>query len=398
MRQSIFAASALLAIALAAMQPGPVTAQSSAFSPRVLVNGSSITHYEYEQRLRFMRLLNAPGDLVKESETTLIDDRLRLAEAKRMKIVVSPEQIRQGMEEFSMRFEMPLEEFIKIIEANGVAAETYRDFVHAGMAWREVVRATFGPTALAGIYEPEVDRALSTLTQKSAARVLLSEILLPTSKRVLATELATSLRGEASFAAAARQHSIAETAADGGRSGWRSVAGLPEAVLRAIGNLQDGQVSAPVRLADGRYAIYLMRDSETIERLAARNIAVDHARLVFGGAGTPAAAAELAKIHADVQTCMDLNEFSGELTRQTVLQSELGGDTAARLAALDENEYATYVSGGNQVVLMLCSRRVDSTTEADRDTIRGRLAEGRVSENAELYLQRLRSNAFIRKP
>lgn len=399
MRQSLFAASALLSLMLAASQPGPVMAQTSAFSPRILVNGKAVTHYEFEQRLRFMRLLNAPGDALKEAENTLIDDRLRLAEAERLKIRISPAEIQAGMEEFSGRFEIPLEEFIKIIEANGVASETFRDFVHSGVAWRSVVRQRFGPGAIASVYEPEIDRALSSpLVQKGAMRVLLSEIILPTSQKVQAFELSQSLRGEAAFAAAARSHSVGETAADGGRTGWKNVITLPETLIATLQGLSPGGVSAPVRLSDGRYGIFLLRRMENLERLTPRHIAIDHARLAIGPAGAPATEAVLAKIRADVDTCTDLNGFAGELTRETVVQSSLPSDLAGRLAVLDENEMTSYVAGGNQIVLMLCSSQVESEGEVARETVRTRVAESRVSTQAELYLQQLRSNAYIRKP
>lgn len=397
MRQTLVAATALLAAMLAVAQPGPAGAQSSAFAPKVMVDGKVITFYEYDQRLRFMTLLNAPGDLRTEAEKSLIEDRLRMIAAERLKIRIAPRQIADGMAEFAGRFEMEPEEFITILEQNGVAAATFRDFVHAGLAWRNVVQAKFGPGALASIYEPEVDRAMSALTQRGTTRVLLSEIIIPASRRNLANELSTTLRGEAAFAAAAREHSIGTTAAEGGRADWRNLAVLPQAVVESLHGLQAGQVSAPARLPDGRYAVYLLRQIEQREALTAQTTAVDYARLALAGAGTPATEAALANLRARVAACNDLYAW-GDVTRQTVAQSALPGDVAARLATMDENEIQIYAAGGSQIVLMLCSRRVASEGDPDRNTVRARLAEQRVVGEAELYLQQLRSNAHIRRP
>lgn len=397
MRQTLVAATALLAAMLAVAQPGPAAAQSSAFAPKVLVDGKVITFYEYDQRLRFMTLLNAPGDLPREAEKSLIEDRLRLIAAERLKIRVTPAQIQAGMAEFAGRFEMPPEEFVAILEQNGVAGATFRDFVHAGIAWREVVRAKFGPKALASIYEPEIDRAMSALTQKGTTRLLMSEIILPASKKNQAAELSASLRGEGAFAAAARQHSLGPTAAEGGRVDWRNAAVLPQQVIGVLSGMQPGQVSAPVRLPDGRYAIYLLRQVEQRDRLSPQATAVDYARLVLAGAGTPATEATVASLRARVGACNDLYAWEG-VQRQTVAQSALPGDVAARLAGLDENEMAVYAAGGSQVVLMLCSRRVAGEGEPDREAVRSRLAEQRVVGESDLYLQQLRSNAHIRRP
>lgn len=398
MRQTLAAATAFLAFTLAASQPIPASAQNTPFAPRVMVNDKSITFYEYDQRLRFMTLLNAPGDLAKEAERTLIDDRLRLETAQRLKIRIAPKAIETGMAEFAARFELPLEKFIEILQANGVVAETFRDFVHAGLAWREVVKAKFGPTALASIYEPEVDRAMGAAAQASVNRALLSEIELRTDDRNLANELSRSLKGEAAFAAAARRHSLATTAADGGRTGWRDAASMPMQILAAIEGLKPGQVSAPIRLPEGRYGIYLMRDIELGKKVVPQNTSVDYARLMVGPAGDPATNAAIARLRSAVDNCLDLNGEPGQLTRQTTLQSQLPGDVATALAALDDNEITTFSAGGAAGILMLCARRIDSATEPHRDTIRGRLAEARVGGQADLYLQQLRSNAHIRKP
>ena len=399
MRLTHVTASAALALVLALAAPGPSDAQARGpFAPRVTVNGAVITQYEYDQRLRFMTLLNAPGDLVKEAEKTLIEDRLRLAAAQRMKIRLTPQQIESGMTEFASRFEMPLEEFVAILTENGVAAETYRDFVQAGLAWREVVRARFGPQAAASIFEPEVDRALSVLTQKGSTRVLLSEILLPASRQVLAQELSQSLRGEGAFAAAARQHSLGPSAQDGGRVDWRNAAALPQAVVAALEGLTPGRVSVPVRLADGRYALYLLRQIVLRDRVTPQNTAIEYAWLVIPGAGTAAGDARLAQVRQRVDRCNDLNAFDGQLTRETVVQTRLAAELAGRLAALAENERAVYTEGGAHMVLMLWSRRIAGEGEPDRDTVRSRLVESRVASQAELYLAQLRSNARISRP
>ena len=105
-----------------------------------------------------------------------------------------------------------------------------------------------------------------------------------------------------------------------------------------------------------------------------------------------------AQVQARVDRCNDLNAFPGELTRQTLAQSALPRDLAAMLDPLDDNEFTVYASGGAHVVLMLCSRRVLGEGEPDRDAIRARLAESRVTSQADLYLAQLKSNARIVRP
>lgn len=384
----------LLTVTLAS--PLRVEAQSSAFGARLYVDGRAITHYEYDQRLRFMRLLNAPGDLVKQAETTLIDDRLRLAEAAKLKIKLTPKQIEAGMAEFTARFQMPTDQFLNIINQNGVATETFRDFVHAGLVWRDVVRAKYGPTANALIYDAQVDNALSDLMTRGVSRVLLSEIILPSASRNQARELAASLKGESAFAAAARQYSISETAKDGGRLDWVNAAGLPQATLSALAQVGRGGVTPALPTNDGRLAIYLVRSIEEAASLTPATTGVDYAHMILPAGD--AALATVAKIRSDVRACNDLNAYFGQLTRQNVAQNKLPASVSGRLAALDRNEIAIWTENAQQHILMLCQRGVLSSGKPDSNAIKGRLVDAQVGGQAELYLQRLRTNAHIRRP
>src|SRR6056297_324606 len=81
------------------------------------------------------------------------------------------------MAEFAGRVDLTTEEFVARIAEAGVAEESFRDFVRAGVAWREVVRNRFGPRAQ--VTEAEVDRALSLTSRRGGAEALISEIILP---------------------------------------------------------------------------------------------------------------------------------------------------------------------------------------------------------------------------
>ena len=63
------------------------------------------------------------------------------------------------------------------LESDGVARETFRDFVYAGITWRNVLRAQFG--ARAQVTEEEVDRALALAAIEGGAQVLIAEIIIP---------------------------------------------------------------------------------------------------------------------------------------------------------------------------------------------------------------------------
>ena len=121
----------------------PAAAQE-AFAPAAFVNGRVISQYEVGQRVQFMTLMRQPGDIPALAMSSLIDDSLRRDAANRLEVASTTEEIQAAMTEFANRNKLPLEEFLAALNDGGVAPETLRDFVEAGLLWRAVIRAKFG--------------------------------------------------------------------------------------------------------------------------------------------------------------------------------------------------------------------------------------------------------------
>ncbi len=425
-----------LALAALAALVTPAMAQSSRFSPAFIVNDSAVTEYELDQRIRFLTILRAPGDLAAEAEKGLIEDRLRAQAAKAAGITLNDQQIAAGMAEFAGRANLDTEQFVQAIGQAGVAPETFRDFVAAGLAWREVVRSRFSPRIT--ITEAEIDRAMSVTAQRGAGpRVLLSEILIPTNPGNaaemgdLATELSGTIGSEAAFAAAARQYSAAPSRDAGGQIGWIPITNLPPQVRQVVAGLANGQVSPPVPLGNA-IGLFRLRGIQQGGEIAAANISVDYAQMLIPGGRTPEALAEAERVRGEVDTCDDLYRVAKgrpaeQLLRETRPLTEVPGDIAAELAGLDDNESSTALTRGNALVfLMLCKRSatlaagsapvvtdvsaptgegqpaIDPTLGfgqgPSRAQVRDELTNQRLAGFADGYLAELRANAIIRTP
>ncbi len=358
----------LISIALAALTSlaGPVTAQSGRFSPAITVNDSVITQYELEQRMLFLRILRAPGDVAEEARKGLIDDRLRAGAAEAAGITLSAEQVAAGMAEFAGRANLDTEQFVAAIGQGGVAPETFRDFVSAGLAWREAVRARFLPRIVIG--EADIDRALSVTAQRgSGPRVLLSEIILPLTPdtaadtRDLAEELTGSVGSAAAFANAARAYSAAPSRDEGGQLGWIPLTNLPPQLRQIVVQMGNGQVSPPVPLGNA-IAILRLNGIEQGGEIDPRNVTVDYAQYLIPGGRTEATLAEAARVRGEVDTCDDLYRAARHAPPENILREtrplpQVPGDIAAELARLDDNESSVALTRGNALVyLMLCRR------------------------------------------
>lgn len=396
---------ALVLPAGVAMPAGVAVAQSGAFAPVKIVNERVITQYELQQRILFMQLLRQPGDIPAESIKGLIDDRLRTYGAEVNGVTITEDNVRAGMEEFAARANLTAEQFITAVAQGGVEAETFRDFVTAGLVWREVVRARFGPTI--NISEAAVDRALANFVPTSAIAVSLSEIVLPASGAdrnsalALARKLKTELQAGGDFAETARAYSAGSTAGSGGQLPWQRLAQLPEDAAMAVRTLAAGQVSEPVVL-DDKVVIYLMREQRQDQITEQTATVVDYAEFMIPNDGN--AASQAAKIRSAVDTCDDLYTVAkglpaDRLTRQSLPQSQVPGDVSAALAMLDAGESSTALTrGGWRVFLMLCRRGAAPEDMPSRDEVRLQLTNQRLAAKAEIYLEELRSEAIIVDP
>ncbi|MFC7705034.1 peptidylprolyl isomerase [Plastorhodobacter daqingensis] len=393
----------LFTAALLALTPLPGAAQGL-FQTRAQVNDRIVTGYEVSQRAMFLEVLNTAGDLQQQALDALIEDRLRQDAAARLGITLTEAQLEAGMAEFAGRANMSTEEFVAALGQTGIAEETFSDFVAAGMLWREVVRARFAQRASTSVTEADIDRALSASSQRGAVRVLLSEIILPATPEFieqtapLAEEI-SQLRGSA-FADAARQFSAAQSREQGGQIDWLPLANLPPEIGAMFLTMQPGDVTPPITLGNA-IAIFQLRALEETRSTDPSAVEVEYARFLIPGTGA-AAQTLVAQIAAQVDSCVDLNRPAVGLspgqvvvTSQTVAQ--LPQDIGMELARLDANEISSSLTQGNDtLVLMLCHRRPILPEPPSRDAVREQIINQRLNGYADILMDELRADAFIR--
>ena len=386
----------ILATVLVLALPGLAIAQENPFAPVLRVGDRVITQYELTQRVLFLGVLNAPGDVTALAMEGLIEDRLRMAAADSFGIAVDPAAVQAGMEEFAARANLSAEELVKAIAPGGVEPETFRDFVEAGVTWREVMRAKFGGRI--PVSEAEIDRAIAAgVAAGGDVRVLLLEMSIPTNgdaaaALALANRLRAEIRTESGFAQAARLHSKAETAAAGGQLDWAALATLPDGVAARILALEKGGISEPIQ-TPGAVMLFYLRDITQGSGDGAALMAVDYATLQL----PPGVSIAAAQARAD--RCEDLFALARGLSdtavqRQTLPESQLPVALAGTLATLDAGEMA--LAGG--ALVMLCARLPQSAVPPSRDEVRSQLQNRKLAAQAANYLEELRSEAIITQP
>lgn len=392
----------LLGAALSLAQASAPAIAQDLFAPRLYINDQVITEYEVIQRALFLQILRAPGDPMEESLKALTEDRLRMAEAKRLGLKVSESEVMQGMEEFAGRANLTAEQLVGELQKVGIAPETFRDFVTAGLLWRQAVRARY--VGQITVTEADIDKAMQTAARPRALKVLASELVIPlqpgreAAAMDLANRLSAEIDSEAEFAAAARRHSAAPTAGRGGRLEWLPLANLPPAIAGQVLALGEGDVSAPIQVP-GAVVLFLLRDVAEDEKAEPLEVTVEYARYLL-----PDDPETIAAVKTSADTCLDLFDSGKglpeeQLAIETASMAEIPQDIGLELAKLDPGETSTALTrSGGRLLLMLCSRNLAGETPPTREEMRERVQNQKLEGLAIGYMAELKAAAIIREP
>jgi peptidyl-prolyl cis-trans isomerase SurA len=384
-------------LVLTAQEASAQNATKASFSPVKFVNNQAITGFELNQRMAFLKLLGFNGDLKNEAMTGLIDDRLRLAMAKSMGLSLSPEDVMAGMEEFASRGTLDAQGFLKAIGEQGIAPETFRDFVSAGLIWRRVISARYADSVL--ISEAAVDRALTNMIVTDAQTVTLAEIVLNagSDRRNQALALARNLQIDfikgRSFSDAVRAVSIGPTSGSGGTIAPKRLSELPNDVAVLVRGLAAGEISTPIILDDKLY-IYQMVENGSTPVAATGAPMVDYAQISLNGG-----AEAVADLRAKVDGCDDLYDYASKNGLTVTRNNRATAGALGVLQSLDAGEIAGPINGtSGPMAVMLCARGIDPQQTASRDELKLLLKNQRLAAMSEVFLSELRADALIRDP
>ncbi|KAG1715436.1 4-hydroxythreonine-4-phosphate dehydrogenase [Nymphon striatum] len=285
----------------------------------------------------------------------------------------------KGMEEFAGRANLTRQEFIQALGANGVEEQTFRDFVYAGLSWRQLVQARFAGRANAS--EGEIDRALSSGGGGSNVRVLISEIIMAAPPRQAEAVRAradniSQLRSESAFSAQARKYSATATRGNGGRLPWQNLSDLPPQLQPLILALAPGEVTAPLPIPNA-IALFQLRAIEETSYSAPEYAAIEYAAYYMAGGRSADTLAKARVLKSKAHTCDDLygaakGQPAKVLERGSKAPADIPTDIAFELSKLDQGEVSTALTRSNGetlVFLMLCGRTPKVAEDADREQV-----------------------------
>jgi len=153
---------------------------------KVIVNRVPITSYDIQRRVAFMKLQRRKGDLNSLAEAEMIDQALRMAEAQRLRIQITDEQVDGAYNNFAKSNKMQLKQLDGIMAQSGVTKSHFKEFIRSQMAWNQAISMRGRSGAGAMSEQDAVRRMLQQGGAKpSATEYMLQQVIfvVPASER-----------------------------------------------------------------------------------------------------------------------------------------------------------------------------------------------------------------------
>ncbi len=401
-----------------ALSMGPAWAQVDRIA--AVVNDEVITIRDVEGRLRMaMALSNIPDSpearrrILPQVMRKMIDERLQLKEAERLKIAMTPAEIDNGIAFIEQQNRQPKGSLLRGLATAGVDPAAVRDQVRADLLWMRVVARVLRPQIRIG--DEEVKDRLETIkARQGQPEFRVAEIFLPVDSpdqeqemRQLADRLLEQLKTGAPFTALARQFSRAPTAATGGVMGWVAEGMIDPDLLGELTTMHPGQVSPVIRAADGFHLVALMDRRIAGTTADPLNASVTLARLVLPvppkGPTMEQLLARAQELTRGLRGCDALDAMArkmGGTPPARLPRSRIGDlepDLVPIVATLPVGVAAQPVVAQDGIAVVMACERDEATTVQlpSAETIRRMIEDERTDMLARRYLRDLRRAAFV---
>jgi peptidyl-prolyl cis-trans isomerase SurA len=254
---------------------------ANASSIAAVVNGDVISDSDIANRARLFAIstgLPLSPDVIDRLKPQilrqLIDERLRVQEAQRRKIVIQDAQIAAAIKEIESRNNMQPGALRAKLASDGVSSHTLIDQIRAQLAWSQMLRQVVSERI--NISDADVAEQQKLAAQQvGQTEYHVGEIFIPVDDPAnsadaqrFAETVISELHAGAAFALVAAQFSQTQTALEGGEVGWVQANQLDPAVARIVTQMPVGAVSNAVRVPGGFSIVALQAKREIGNELA----------------------------------------------------------------------------------------------------------------------------------
>lgn len=376
---------------------------------------------EVTERLRQQNTELPPANVLrKQILERLVIEEIQMQRADRLGIQVSDEMLNGALNDVARRNGIGFAELPQALAQQGIDYRDFRDDIRRQMTvqmlrQRDVLgRINVSPREL----EQFMTRQQNAPDQNAEYNV--SHILISTpvtaspeqieARQARAKELHDRVTSGEDFAQLAVAYSDSSTNIEGGALGWRRGSQLPSIVAEQVAKMKAGEVSEPIRTPSGFHLFRLNEVRGGVQQAVVQQV---HARHILLRTN-------------ELEDDQTIEQKLGNV-RERVLN---GGENFAAIAAVTSQDSGSAADGGdlgwagpgtfvpefekqleplkdNEIskpfrtqygwhIIQLLGRRVhDATEDMRRQRAFAELRESKAEEETELWLRRLRDEAFV---
>lgn len=416
-------AAILLAMLTAFISVGLVMSARAQDSLRIaaVVNDDIISELDVYMRLRMAMLSARLQDneetrrrLLPQVLRNLIDDRLKMQEAKRLGIKVNPSDVETRINRLAERNNMTRDQLDAFLKGSGILIDALADQITADLSWARLVQRTLRSRIV--ITDQDInDEAARIKATQGQTEYKMYQIFLAvdrpdqeTEVRDSAERLMDQLRAGADFESLAQEFSQDEGALKGGNWGWLRLDQMEPAIAKEIQLRPAGDLVGPVRGTGGYYIAFAKetRQSGSGDTGGAGSVTV---KQILWSLPPNAADSEVNRalsqaktIAGKIENCDQMAQVAADASPGvyrdlgSVLVSELPQQvqTVAINQPIDVPSDPVRTSQGVGLYL-ICERQAGDEDSQSRTAIADRMGRQRLETLARGYLSDLRRAAVI---
>ena len=418
----------LLALASQAASAAELSSRGKLLdSVAAIVNDNVVTTSELDDqvtmitsRLAEQKTQLPPADVLrKQVLDRLVLQEIQLQRADRLGLKISDEQLNAALADVASRNRLSLAQLPEALASQGVDYAGYRENMRKEIALsalrqRDVLsRINVTPRELEQFIERQ-KKLPSESSEYNVSHILIAVPQDASQAQVdelekRAKDIYDRATGSEDFGRLAVAYSNSQTALEGGALGWRKGPELPTFLAEVIVTLKPGGVSQPMRTPSGFHLVKLNDVRSTagnpvVDQIHARHILLKPNELEDDATVRQ----KLVGIRERILKGEDFAVFATSLSvdKETAVNGgDLGwsgpgsyvGEFDSALAGLSENEISEpfRTAFGWHIVQLLGKRSFDTTEETKRQRAFAQLRESKADEETELWLRRLRDEAFV---
>ncbi len=359
--------------------------------------------------------------LVEQILESLIVEEIQMQRADRIGIQISDQVLNTALANLAAQNGIPFEQLPQTLAAEGIDYTLYRREMRVQLTLDQLRQIDV--VRRISVSPREVEMCIADLEGNVVGNsdYRLSHILISVPESATAEQFAEAegeaqevydkIMGGTDFAAMAIQHSDSQTALEGGALEWRKGDQLPTLFADVVGDMSTGDVSQPIRAVSGYHIVKVddmrgVNQKSEVEQVHIRHILVspneiidiETAKTRVEGARERILAGEdfgaIAKLLSDDPGSANAG---GEMdwTESNIFVPEFKQMADTLEIGLVSEPFQTQF--GWHVMEVLGRRTYDNTEEVKEQNCVARIRNGKLANESELWVRRIRDDAYVEK-